>query len=182
MQRTFVECAAKSRPLLVMATVAAVAIGTAGLRIGIAQGQEAEPGLTGISYPEDLVFARQLLMDDLEEMMPPIDAAATGGDFDVAALQNDVYLMSTIIGAFPHMFAPQTKPVVAPDGTPPLTTATDAIWEDFDDFYARAMDASNLAFEMSFANADEFRTMATDLRAACDSCHELYMMTTEPPR
>ena len=143
--------------------------------------QEVQPGQTGALYPDDVVFARQLLMDELETRIPPFDAAAAGDDFDLESLRNDAYLFSTILSVFPHLFPPETKPVVSPDGAPPLTTATEAVWEDFDAFYALAVDAALFTLDMSFVEDEEtFRVQAQELRERCDSCHADYMLVTDP--
>jgi cytochrome c556 len=145
-----------------------------------ALGQEA-PGLTGATHPDDAIFARQLVMDEMETRAPGFDAAGAGDEFDMEALKEDAYLMSTLFSAFAHLFPPETRPTVSPDGSPPLTAATDAVWQDFETFYGQVNDAAALALDMSLTDdTDQFREQAKQLRAACDSCHATYMFVVEP--
>jgi cytochrome c556 len=89
--------------------------------------------------------------------------------------------LSTLLTAFPHLFPPQTKPGKAADGSPINTTATLAIWKDFDAFYGAAKDAAMTAYDASQAGTgDQFREQAKKLRVACDGCHAQYMHVDGP--
>jgi hypothetical protein len=132
------------------------------------------PGLTGIDRSDDVIAARQLLMDGVESEMMVIELGLE--DFKARADR-----ISTLLTAFPHLFPPQTKPGVAADGSPINTTATLAIWQDFDAFYGFAKDAAMTAYDASQAGAaDQFRVQAKKLRAACDGCHAQYMHVEGP--
>ena len=149
-------------------------------------GQDTAAGLTGASRPDDVIMARQLLMDAIESEMTPIDLAVGGRQMPLADLKARAYMINTLLTAFPHLFPPETKPVTAPDGTPGATSATMAVWDDFDKFYDGAQDAAAAAFDASqAADFAQFQAPAARLRAACDACHKQYTQTvdhTAPPR
>jgi cytochrome c556 len=160
-------------------SVAVLAICTATSPPG--RGQDKVPGLTGTDRPEDVVMARQLLMDTVGAEMAPLDQAAGGNEFNFAEAQPRAYMISTLMTVFPHLFPPQTRPVTPPDGSPPSTAARPAVWESFDDFYEKAQSSATLAFDASRAeNPEQFRDLAKKLRAACDACHAAYMRVEAP--
>jgi cytochrome c556 len=139
------------------------------------------PGLTGIDRPDDVIAARQLLMDGVESEMMEIEIGLEGSAPQFDDLKARADRISTLLTAFPHLFPPQTKPGVAADGSPINTTATLAIWQDFDAFYGIAKDAATAAYDASQAGtADQFREQVTKLRSACDGCHAQYMHVEAP--
>jgi cytochrome c556 len=167
-----------------VATVGAV-VGMAALLGGplLAVGQGTDPSFTGISRPDDLIIARQALMQINETAMMPIDRASNGEDVPLDVLQQQAFTISTVLSVAPHLFPSTTKPVFLPDGSPPATAATEAIWKDFDAFYDQMMDASNIAYDASQApDIGKFREMGKKLRAACDSCHEVAMKVFDPTK
>src|SRR4051794_21447335 len=123
-------------------------------------GADADPSNTGATHTDDLVLARQLLMDSNETAMMPIDRAAGGENVDLNVLKNQAYAIYTNLSIALHLFPSSTKPVIGPDGSPtPSTAASPKIWDDFEGFYARFMDASSLAYDMSQAkDIATFRT------------------------
>jgi cytochrome c556 len=164
--------------ILSLAILAAPSLGTL-----TASGQGKTPGLTGTDRPDDVVMARQLVMDGVEEEMMAIEAPPAGKEPALSDLTAHAYRISTLLTVFPHLFPPQTKPVAAADGSPSTTAATAKIWENFDDFYAKSLAGATLAYDASQAeNLDKFRENATKLRAACDGCHAQYMRVDEPPK
>jgi len=51
-----------------------------------------------------------------------------------------------------------------------------AIWAGFADFYKRARDAAEIAYQASRAETEQvFKEQVAQLRVACDSCHGVYM-------
>jgi cytochrome c556 len=139
------------------------------------------PGLTGIDRSDDVIAARQLVMDGIESEMMVIELALDGKAPQLEDLKARADRISTLLTTFPHLFPPQTKPGKAADGSPINTTATPAIWQDFDAFYGIAKDAATTAYDASQAGtADKFGEQAKKLRAACDGCHAQYMKV-EPP-
>jgi len=139
------------------------------------------PGLTGIDRSDDVIAARQLLMDGVESEMMVIELALEGSAPQFDDLKARADRISTLLTAFPHLFPPQTKPCVSADGSPINTTATLAIWQDFDAFYGIAKNAATAAYDASQAGtADQFREHTKKLRGGCDGCHAQYMKV-EPP-
>ena len=139
------------------------------------------PGLTGIDRSEDVIAARQLLMDGVESEMMVIELSLEGSAPQFDDLKARADRISTLLTAFPHLFPPQTKPGVAADGSPINTTATLAIWKDFDAFYGDAKDAAMTAYDASQAGtADQFREQVKKLRSGCDGCHAQYMHVEGP--
>src|SRR5215471_3989151 len=89
-----------------------------------ARGQDRVPGLTGTDRPDEVVQARQLLMDGIETEMGVIELGLEGKAPDLGDLKARANRISTLLTAFPHLFPPQTKPGVSADGSPGITTAT----------------------------------------------------------
>ncbi len=143
-----------------------------------AAGQGQTTGLTGIDKPGDVVQARQLLMDGIDEDMHDIDLAGTGQVTGLDDLKTHADRISTLLTAFPHLFPPQTQP--SPDAPVP-TTASPAVWKEFADFYDRAAAAAKTALDASQAGTlDQFKPLGAQLRAACDGCHAKYMVVEQP--
>jgi cytochrome c556 len=139
------------------------------------------PGLTGIDRSDDVIQARQLLMDGIESEMMVIELGLEGKAPQLDDLKARADRISTLLTAFPHLFPPQTKPGTAADGSPINTTATLALWQNFDAFYDIAKGAATTAYDASQAGtADQFREQAKKLRVACDGCHAQYMKVTAP--
>jgi cytochrome c556 len=144
-------------------------------------GEDRVPGLTGIDHSDDVIQARQLLMDGIESEMMVIELGLEGSALQLDDLKARADRISSLLAAFPHLFPPQTKPGVAADGSPINTTATLALWQNFDAFYDVAKGAATTAYDASQAGtADQFREHAKKLRTACDGCHAQYMKV-EPP-
>jgi cytochrome c556 len=165
-----------------LATLAVSAFVMAGLPRAI--GADADPSNTGAAHTDDLVMARQLLMDSNETAMMPIDRAASGENVDLAVLKNAAYTIYTALSVAPHLFPSSTKPVIGPDGSPtPSTAASPAIWDDFEGFYTQFMNSANLAYDMSQAtDLASFRASAKMLRADCDACHAKNMNVFDPTK
>jgi len=143
-----------------------------------ARGEQGVPGLTGIDHAPEVVQARQLLMSQIDDEMQPVDLVAGGKDLSLDELKSNANRISIMLGAFPHLFPPQTKP--GPDAF--STAAAPAIWQDFEAFYGQTDAAAKLAYDASQATAiDQFRDNAKKLRAACDGCHGKYMKVDPPP-
>jgi cytochrome c556 len=170
-------CKSRMAVLLATAAVAAFVVDSP----WSARGQERVPGLTGIDRAEEVVQARQLVMDGIEGEMAAIELGLELKQVALGDLKNRADRISTLLTAFPHLFPPQTKPGVAADGSPSPTTATLAIWQDFDGFYSKAQAAAMTAYDTSQAgDLEQFQEQTKKLRFACDSCHAQYMHV-EPP-
>lgn len=168
-------------PATAIAALAVLVVAMAGALT--TRGEERVPGLTGTDRPDDVVQARQIVMDGIDAEMMPIDLAGAGKAYQLDELKAHADRISTMLTVFPHLFPPQTKPAAAADGSPSLTTATPAIWENFDDFYGMAQAAAATALDASRAEtADRFKDIGKQLRAACDGCHAKYMHVDPPAR
>lgn len=133
-------------------------------------------GLTGAKHADDVIMPRQLLMDGIESEMGVIEGWIGGGKGDLANLKDRAYSINTLLSAFPHLFPPETKP-----GPDTGTSATPAVWQDFEKFYDKVQAAAGVAFDASQAtDAAKFTAAAKGLRAACDTCHETYMLVVGP--
>ena len=174
-KRTVAWCAGS----LIAAAFAALAVTTTGTPT--ARGAERVPGLTGADHPDDVVMARQLLMDGVDADMAAIDLFGAGTDAPLALLKEHADRISTGLSIFPHLFPPQTKPS---DTLSTPTTATPAIWDNFDAFYAMAQTAAMTAFDASKADTtpEKFKELGTQLRAACDGCHAKFMHVEGPSK
>jgi cytochrome c556 len=167
-----------SRGLVIAAGMALAVIVAVGVKV---RSEDRVPGLTGIDRSDDVIAARQLVMDGIESEMMVIELALEDRAPQFEDLKARADRISTLLTAFPHLFPPQTKPGKAADGSPINTTATPAIWQDFDAFYGIAKDAATAAFDASQSStADKFSEQAKKLRVACDGCHARYMKV-EPP-
>jgi len=120
-------------------------------------------------------------MDGIESEMMVIELGLEGRAPQLDDLKARADRISTLLTAFPHLFPPQTKPGKAADGSPINTTATLALWQNFDAFYDIAKGAATSAYDASQAGtADQFRDHAKKLRVACDGCHAQYMKVESP--
>ncbi|MEA2906860.1 MAG: hypothetical protein QOI12_4247 [Alphaproteobacteria bacterium] len=132
---------------------------------------------------KDLIFARKVLMDSISDNMDELEAIAGAAKVDLDHGRSHADIVSVMLMAFPHLFAPnsnQWKPNVELDaGTD--TFAAPEIWTQYADFYKRSADASKLAYDVSRAQkAEDFKGSVAKLRIACDSCHGLYLKPQTP--
>ena len=129
--------------------------------------------------PKDTIFARKILMggidynmDQIEEMLEP------GGKLELADAQEHAETISTMLMAFPHMFPASTNQWKAGAVRDPAydTFAAPEVWSNFADFYARASEASKIAWAASRAKrAADFRPLIAELRSHCNACHAINM-------
>jgi cytochrome c556 len=167
-----------SGSLAVAATLALLVTGSSSMK---ARSEDRVPGLTGIDRSDDVIQARQLLMDSIESEMMDIEIALelTAPQFNDLKARAD--RISTMLTAFPHLFPPQTKPGVAANGSTINTTATLALWRNFDAFYDMAKGAATTALDGAQASTlDQFREHVKRLRVSCDGCHAQYMKVPGP--
>ncbi len=142
-----------------------------------------EAGLTGQDKAADVVQARQLLMDTVEENMMVIDSVVAGKDAPLGDLKARAYLINTLATAFPHLFPPQTKPPSGTEDPGFQTNATLVLWQKFPAFYQSVQDFAAIALDASqTSDMTKFRDYGRQLRAGCDSCHEKFMTPVEGPR
>jgi hypothetical protein len=166
------------------AGLAIAAIVMAALPIKAIGADAPDPSDTGATHPDDLVLARQLLMDSNETLMLTVNPAQVNPAVTLATLKADAYAIYTNLTVAPHLFPSSTKPVTAADGTvTPSTAAAPGIWDNFDAFYNRFTDVANLAYDMSMAtDINKFYDQAKQLRMDCDACHAKNMNVFDPTK
>jgi cytochrome c556 len=133
----------------------------------------------GETHPADVVLARRVLMTGIGRNMDEImGMLEDGGTFMLNEAREHADLISTMLLAFPHLFPVETNTwskTLAEDDPAHVSLALPTVWQNYDDFVARAQQASQTALDASFAvTAEQFKTLAADLQLACDSCHQTY--------
>ena len=130
---------------------------------------------------KDTIFARKILMGAIDMNMDEIETMlAPEGKLDLAEGQEHSETISTMLMAFPHMFPPATNQWKAGAARDPATDtfASPDLWTNFADFYARATEASKIAWSASRARrAADFRALIVQLRERCNGCHALNLKT-----
>jgi cytochrome c556 len=133
----------------------------------------------GETHPAEVVLARRVLMAGIGRNMDEItgmieDAAA----FNLGEAREHADVISTMLLAFPHLFPVETdtwSDKLAEDDPAHVSLALPTVWQNYDDFVARAQQASQIALDASFAaTAEQFKALAKGLQQACDSCHQAY--------
>jgi cytochrome c556 len=123
----------------------------------------------------DTIFARKILMGAIDMNMDEIETMlAPEGKLDLAEAQEHSETISTMLMAFPHMFPPATNQWKAGAARDPATDtfASPELWANFADFYARAAEASKIAWNASRARRrDDFKALIVQLRDRCNACH-----------
>jgi cytochrome c556 len=126
---------------------------------------------------KDTIFARKILMGAIDMNMDEIETMlAPEGKLDLAEGQEHSETISTMLMAFPHMFPPATNQWKAGAARDPATDtfASPELWTNFADFYARASEASKIAWSASRAKRPaDFRALIVQLRERCNGCHAL---------
>src|SRR5450631_467457 len=124
---------------------------------------------------KDTIFARKILMGAIDMNMDEIETMlAPEGKLDLAEGQEHSETISTMLMAFPHLFPPATNQWKAGAARDPATDtfASPELWTNFADFYARATEASKIAWNASRARrAADFRNLIVQLRERCNGCH-----------
>lgn len=131
--------------------------------------------------PDSVVYGRQVLMDEIEAQMGPVDSAAIGDPFDLSAARRGASAVSAMLTATPYLFPAGTDlAATAADDFPSL--ARPDVWRDFAAFTAMANQASQMAFDLTQVTDEaQFRTQGAALRAVCNACHAAYMQVDETP-
>jgi cytochrome c556 len=146
---------------------------------GTALAQQQSAAIAKDDIVRDDIFARKIMMDTIDRHMDAIDWMLTSGKpIDLAAAGEHADTMSVMLQAFPHLFPPTTNQWRPDAGRDPArdTFAAPELWANFPDFYQRAAAAAKTAYTASRArSAGELRNAMAALRAACDSCHALYV-------
>jgi cytochrome c556 len=133
------------------------------------------PGWTGLTQPQQVIVARQEIMEHAEILMEPIDTITVKEVTNADQLRTNAMAIEAMLTAFPHLFPPTTN-LFDPKVTEPKTLALPAIWKDFDDFAKLAAAAATAAEAMSETHGkQQLRNASLRLRASCDACHTLFL-------
>jgi cytochrome c556 len=133
-----------------------------------------------ITIAKDAIFARKVLMATISTNMDELETM-TSSDKGINLTEGREHadMISVMLMAFPHLFAPATnqwKPNVERDSGRD-TYASPDVFTNYEDFYAKAANASKIAYRASRAEQEsEFKKFVAELRVACDSCHAVYLM------
>lgn len=113
------------------------------------------------------VKARQAVMKEFGGAMQVIGGMAQGKmafDAEKAGMAKAAMLEA----------APKIPAVFETPATDPESEALPAIWENYDDFTARAMTVNTAIEELDTASLDGLRAGMGALGGACGACHKLY--------
>jgi cytochrome c556 len=169
------------RDTLIASALLAVAM-TAARTLAADPAPSQGPGWTGITNPQDVINARQELMEHIELLMEPIDTLQVKDTHDPDRVRAAAETVSAMLLAVPHLFPPTTN-LYDPKVQMPVTLALPAIWKDFTTFYQLAGAASKAAEAMAYAHGQgPMRNASLRLRASCDACHALYLRPYAPPK
>ena len=133
---------------------------------------------------KDTIFARKILMTgiaaNIDEITKMLDSKAP---LDLEDARYHADMISIMLLSFPHLFPSTTNQWKAGVERDPGTDtfAAPEIWTHYQDFYARAGEASKIAYRASRADKEPaFRGAVAELEAACNDCHALYQKRDNP--
>jgi cytochrome c556 len=133
----------------------------------------------------DNILARRVAMSTLgrqnDQIHDIIDGVVPKNE-DLARLYLDN--ISVFLLTIPHMF-PEGSDVFSKEleaeEPATVTYALPAVWTNWNDFYSRALTASDTAFNASRADTwEELADLTIDLEGQCESCHNDYRQAMEP--
>jgi cytochrome c556 len=141
-----------------------------------------QPGPIAASRPADLIHARYKLMEQMDQLMVPIDSIQAVAVKNPQQLRANGKVIAAMLLAVPHLFPPNTN-LYDPKVAEPATLALPAIWKNFDTFQQLALATSRTADEMGLAEGDAaLRAAGNKLRAGCNACHVLYLRKYVPQK
>ena len=162
------------RHLIVTLCVGAGLLGAAGLLS--AQDGTAAASATGASRPDEVIFARRILMDTIGRNNDIIHDTVDGvHDWDPDGVRARLDAMSSMLLAFPHLYAPGTdlwsEEAEAADASS-VSLSTPNAWTEFDAFYMAAQEASATALDAALTRDDDSLKAGIELlEGQCESCH-----------
>lgn len=140
---------------------------------------------TGVSDPTDAILARRVAMSTLgrqnDQIHDIIDGAVPMNE-GLARLYLDN--ISVFLLTMPHMFPTDSNifsEELEAEEPATVTYALPALWSNWNDFYTRALTASDTAFNASQAETwEQLAELTIDLEGQCESCHNDYRRVMEP--
>ena len=171
----------KSKMILVAglaAVAASIGIGMSGYAV-VAAGNETAVQLAELS-PADAIAERQKLMKGNGAAAKTIDGFVEGGTGTADDVAKSAATIKEAAGKIPSLFVPGSSI----DDNVAKTAAKKEIWDNFDDFKAKAAKLASLAADLEAAAAtgdkqkitDAFNNMGKD---GCGACHSLYKQKTQ---
>jgi cytochrome c556 len=134
------------------------------------------------SPPADIIHARFKLMEQMDQLMVPIDTIQSTPVKNPDQLRANARAISAMLLSVPHLFPSDTN-LYDPKVTEPATLALPNIWKNFDSFRQLAAATSRAANELSVAEGDAaLRAAGGKLRAGCTACHTLYLREYAPSK
>ena len=123
------------------------------------------------------VDQRKALFKTLRFNLIPIAGMAQGAPFDAAVAERNARRVAAIASMIPEVMAQDTRNFDVE------TTALDSIWENMDDFAAKAQDLEDNASAFAdAASGGDFATAMGAFRAfggSCGNCHDTYRVDTD---
>jgi len=171
----------KSKMIIVAglaAVAASIGIGMSGYAV-VAAGNETTVQLAELS-PADAIAERQKLMKGNGAAAKTIDAFVESGTGTADDVAKSAASIKEAAGKIPSLFVPGSSI----DDNVAKTAAKKEIWDNFDDFKAKAAKLASLAADLEAAAAtgdkqkitDAFNTMGKE---GCGACHSLYKQKTQ---
>lgn len=115
------------------------------------------------------VAARMTVMTQIKDAMAPLGGMAKGAVvFDADAAQAAV---ASLLDA-----SERTAAAFEANVSDPKSEALPAIWENWDDFVAKADDLTFAAESWDVSSLDRLRAGMGNIGAACSACHKSYRM------
>lgn len=157
---------------------ASIGIGTTGYAV-VAAGDQTSVQLADLS-PADAIAERQKLMKGNGAAAKAIDDFVESGVGTADDVAKNAATIKEAAGKIAGLFPPGTSM----DDNVAKTAAKKEIWDNFDDFKAKAVKLASLAADLEAAAAttdkqkitDAFDTMGKD---GCGACHSLYKQKTQ---
>ena len=141
----------------------------------LAWGQEQQSA----ALAKDAIFARKILMATISTNMDELETMTTSDKgINLTEGREHADIISVMLMAFPHLFAAETNQWKQNAERDPGrdTFASPDAFSNYADFYAKAANASKIAYRASRAEQEsEFKKFVAELRVACDSCHAVYL-------
>ncbi|MCB1357392.1 MAG: cytochrome c [Maritimibacter sp.] len=133
----------------------------------------------GVTDPVDSVLARRVAMAAANRWNDQTHDILDGAiDLGLDKARQNLDAISTVLLTLPEMF-PEGSYVyseeMAESDPAAVTLATTAVWENWDDFYSRALAAADVAYRAGrAAGHEEVLALTEELEGMCISCHDAY--------
>jgi hypothetical protein len=139
----------------------------------------------GITDPVDSILARRITMTTLGRQNDQVHDIIDGpGAAEEEAARMRLDNIGVFLLGIPEMF-PQGSYIYSKEleenDPSRVTSALPSLWENWDDFYTRALVASETAYRAGRASTwEELVSLTEDLEGQCESCHNDYRQNPAP--